>query len=408
MNRKYAWVLLAVLHFTASSGMATTEELLSDVDRLVAEKKYLSAFKLLNSQENGDSDPDIVLKKVDIALNYFGMSMNHKIFAFKDLEKDEDIMDVRGKPGKFEMYPFDAEMVLTQLIEANPEDLRLHVSLADYYLEVYEKYRGRWEKSDEEILKNARAHYDKAVALNGDLDGKIYFRAGKTALYMKDMRGAAERLEIAVKKLSNYAPARYNLAYAYVFQNKPTEAVPYAVSAYEIYKEIPLKADAAMLAGQAYLEWGRSEEALKYFLLCDRIAPNKFENLCRLMGLYVKLGRGGEAKIVGERIFDLDPVKPAMSQAILSTYAGSPLEEELPGIFKEVARKYQGNSMAAGNAFYHLALFYQQTGKNDLALETLDEAEKFYRKSLQEDHVVFKAIARIRQNAKQPANTKKQ
>jgi tetratricopeptide (TPR) repeat protein len=407
MSRKYAWVLLAVLHFTVSSGMATTEELLSDVDRLVAEKKYLSAFKLLNSQENGDSDPDIVLKKVDVALKYFGMSMNHKIFAFKDLEKDEDIMDVRGKPGKFQMYPFDAEMVLTQLIEANPEDLRLHVSLADYYLEVYEKYRGRWEKSDEEILKSALAHYDAAVTL-GDLNGKAYFRAGKTALYMKDMQGAAERLEIAVKKLSDYAPAQYNLAYAYLFQNKPAEAVPYAVGAYETYEEIPLKADAAMLAGQAYVEWGKSEEALKYFLLCDRIAPNKFENMCRLMGLYVKLGQSREAKTVGERIFDLDPAKPAMSQAILSNYMGSSLEKELPGIFKGLALKYVENPEAAGNALYHLSVFYLQTGKNALALDTVDEAEKCFRKSLKEDHVVFKAIAQIRQNAKQPANTKKQ
>jgi tetratricopeptide (TPR) repeat protein len=407
MSRKYGWVLLAVLHFTISSGMATTEELLSDVDRLVAEKKYLSAFKLLNSQENGDSDPDIVLKKVDVALKYFGMSMNHKIFAFKDLEKDEDIMDVRGKPGKFQMYPFDAEMVLKQLIEANPEDLRLHVSLADYYLEVYEKYRGRWEKSDEEILKSALAHYNAAVTL-GDLDGKAYFRAGKTALYMKDMQGAAEILEIAVKKLSDYAPAQYNLAYAYLFQDRPSEAAPHAVAAYEMYEEIPLKADAAMLAGQAYLESGMSDEALKYFLLCDRIAPKKFENMCRLMGFYVQSGQSQEAKAVGVRIFDLDPAKPAMSQAILSTYAGSPLEEELQGIFKELAGKYQDDSMATGNAFYHLALFYQQTGKNDLVLEILDEAEKCFRKSLKEDHVVFKAIAQIRQNAKQPANTKKQ
>ncbi|MEJ2244623.1 MAG: tetratricopeptide repeat protein [Acidobacteriota bacterium] len=408
MNRKYAWVLLAVLHFTAFSGMATTEELLSDVDRLVAEKKYLSAFKLLNTQEDGDSNPDIVLKKVDLALKYFGMSMNHRIFAFKDLEKDENIMDVRGKPGKFEMYPFDPEMVLTQLIEASPEDLRLHVSLADYYLEVYEKYRGRWEKSDEEVLKNAEAHYDEAVQMGRDLDGKIYFRAGKTALYRKDFPVAAERLEISVKKSSDYAPARYNLAYAYLFQNRPAEAAPHAVAAYEIYKEIPLKADAAMLAGQAFLESGKREEALKYFLLCDRIAPKKFENMCRLMGFYVQSGQSREAKAVGVRIFELDPAKPAMSQAILSTYADSPLEEELPGIFKELAGNYQDNSMAAGNAFYYLALFYQQTGKNDLAFKLLDKAEESFRKSLQEDHVVFKAIDQIRRNANQPANTKKE
>ena len=104
----------------------------------------------------------------------------------------------------------------------------------------------------------------------------------------------------------------------------------------------------------------------------------------------------------------MDPAKPAMSQAILSNYMGSSLEKELPGIFKGLASKYDQNPEAAGNALYHLSVFYLQTGENALALETVDEAEKCFRKSLKEDHVVFKAIAQIRQNAKQLANTQKQ
>jgi len=388
-------------------GAATTDEVLSDVDNLVAEKKYLSAFELLNSQEDGDSNTNIVLKKVDIALNYFGMSMNHKIFAFKDLEKDEDIMDVRGKPGKFEMYPFDAEIILIPLIEANPEDGRLHVSFADYYLEVYEKYRGRWEKSDEEILKNALVHYDKAITL-GDQNVRTYFRAGKTALYMKDLPGAAERLEVAVKKSNNYAPARYNLAYAYLFQNRPVEAAPHAVTAYEIYEEIPLKADAAMLAGQAYLEYGKAEEALKYFLLCDEIAPEKYENMHRLMGLYITLERGQEAKAVGERIFEMDPVNPTTARVFLDNYTVSSLQDELPDIFKGLASKYSENPEAVGNVLFHLSVFYLQTGKKALALKTIDEAEKNFRNSPKKDHEVFKVINQFRQSISQPAQPVKQ
>ena len=79
-------------------------------------------------------------------------------------------MDFRGAPGTSIICNFDVEKVLTPLIKENPEDGRLHVALADYYIEVYEKYRGRWLKSDEEILKNARVHYDEAAAI-GDLEG---------------------------------------------------------------------------------------------------------------------------------------------------------------------------------------------------------------------------------------------
>jgi tetratricopeptide (TPR) repeat protein len=368
----------------------------------VTEKKYLSAFRLLEAQENGDSNPDIALKKAELALKYFVNSIYHTTFSFKDLEEDEDIRDVRGKPGASVIINFDMEKVFTPLINNYPGDQRLYVALADYYLDVYEKYGRQWEKSGEELLKDARSHYDKAIAL-GDLDSGTYFRDGKTALYMNDLDGVARLLEISVQKSDSYAPARYNLAYAYLFQGRPAEALPHAVAAYEIYDVIPLKADAAMLAGQAYMECGNMEEALKYYLLCDKIAPDKYENLRRLMGLYVKLGRGEEAKIVGERIFEMDPANPTMARVFLDNYGYSSLEGELPGILNGLAAKYAGNPAAVGNLLYHLSVFYNHVGDNAMALKTIDEAEMNFRKSYKEDHVVFKAIEQIRKIAGKPS-----
>jgi tetratricopeptide (TPR) repeat protein len=380
MKGKYALLLCGVMLVAVAVSAATTADVLSDVDRLVTEKKYLSAFRLLDAQENGDSNPDIALKKAELALKYFVNSIYHKTFSFKDLEEDEDIMDVRGAVGSSMIFNFDIEKVFTPLIKNYPEDQRLYVALADYYLDVYEKYRGLWEKSDKDVLKGAQSHYDKAIAL-GDLDSGTYFRAGKTALYMNDLAGAAKLLETSVQKSSSYAPARYDLSYVYLFQGKPAEAAPHAVAAYEIYDVTPLKADAAMLAGQAYMDWGNTEEALKYFLLCDKIAPDKYENLRRLMGLYVKLGRGEEANAVGERILEMDPVNPTMARVFLDNYVGSPLEGELPGIFNGLAAKYAGNPEAVGNALYHLSVFYNHIGESAMALKTIDEAESNFRKS---------------------------
>jgi tetratricopeptide (TPR) repeat protein len=216
---------------------------------------------------------------------------------------------------------------------------------------------------------------------------------------MNDLAGAAKLLEISVRKSDSYAPARYNLAYAYLFQGRPAEAAPHAVAAYEIYDVIPLKADAAMLAGQAYMEYGNMEEALNYFLLCDKLDPKKYENLRRLMGLYVKLGQGEEAKIVGERIFEMDPANPTMARVFLDNYGYFSLEGELPGIFNGLAAKYAGNPAAVGNALYHLSVFYNHIGDSSMALKTIDEAERNFRKSYKEDHVVFKAIEEIRRTA---------
>jgi tetratricopeptide (TPR) repeat protein len=403
MNRTLGLLLWGIAHIALVFPAATAAEVLADVDRLVSEKKYLSAFELLNKQENGNSNPDIALKKAELALKYFVNSINHRIFSFRDLKEDEDILKVRGAPGSSITFAFDFQEVFTALIKNNPEDPRLQMALADYFLDVYEKYRGRWEKSDEDALKSARSHYNNAIVL-GNVDSGAYFRAGKTAAYMKDLTGAARLFEMSVKKSADYAPARYNLAYAYLFLDKPAEAVHQGKAAYEMYKEAPLKADAAMLVGQAYLESGNTEEALKYFLLCDSIAPKKFENMKRLMGLYVKLGRGEEAKAVGERIFEMDPVNPAAARVFLDSYAGSSVRGELPGIFDGLAAKYAANPEAVGNVLFHLSVFYMQSGESDMALKIIDKAEGNFRMSLKEDHAVFRAIEQIRKTAgKRPA-----
>ena len=51
MRIRFALVLLMALQAGGASGAETIEDLLSNVDRLVAEKKYLSAFKALDNYE---------------------------------------------------------------------------------------------------------------------------------------------------------------------------------------------------------------------------------------------------------------------------------------------------------------------------------------------------------------------
>ena len=62
MGIRFALFLLTALNAGALFAAETTEELLSRVGQLVAEKKYLSAFEALNGYADGDSIPDIALK----------------------------------------------------------------------------------------------------------------------------------------------------------------------------------------------------------------------------------------------------------------------------------------------------------------------------------------------------------
>lgn len=138
MGTRLALFILMALPAVSLPGAETVEDLLADVDRLVTEKKYLSAFEALNNYPDGDSSPDIALKKADLCMNYFASSIMHITFAFRDLEEGEDIQKVRGSVGKFTMRMFNVEEVFKPLIEKYPEDSRLHRTLADYYIDVYE------------------------------------------------------------------------------------------------------------------------------------------------------------------------------------------------------------------------------------------------------------------------------
>lgn len=392
--RKHPFFFTCMILAAGPPSARGVESVIPQVDQLIAQKKYLSAFDLLEKQKAGDDDPEIALKKADVALTYFASSIMHKMFAFKDLKPGEDILAVRGSSGKFEMFTFDIEEVFSKLIKTHPKDHRLRKQLADYHLDVFEKY-DEWEKSKEELLKSARENYDAAITM-GAADAETHFRAGKVGLYMDDLPYAAGRLRVAVQKKKDHYPAHYNLAYAALFDGKASEAAGHAVTAYEGYTEKSLKADAAMLAGEAYFSLKKHESALKYYLLCEKLAPKKFENLRRMVRLYVVMGKKMEARATGERIFDMDPTNPTTAQVFLKCYLDSPIEGELPGIFNGLAQKYAKNDEAAGNALFHLAFYYREKGEKASALKVVDEAEKRFVKAFKKDHQVFQAIKDMR------------
>lgn len=108
---------LVILSIYVLSVFGQTEtETIKKAKELIVNKKYESAFKVLNGFDPKNRNPEIVLLKEDIALNYFVSSIMHQMFAFKDLEKNEDIMDYRGKKGSFGMYMFTLDKVLDSLI----------------------------------------------------------------------------------------------------------------------------------------------------------------------------------------------------------------------------------------------------------------------------------------------------
>ena len=102
MTKKLSISLISLFIALTVAGQ-TEKGTLKKANELIKEKKYQSAYKLLNDFDPKNCNVEIVLLKEDIVLNYYITSIMHQVFSLKDLEKNEDIMDYRDKEVSFNM-----------------------------------------------------------------------------------------------------------------------------------------------------------------------------------------------------------------------------------------------------------------------------------------------------------------
>ena len=69
------------------------ESELKESKKLIEKKQYNSAYLILNELDPENQNPDVVIEKTTILLDYFVTSLMHQMFALKDLEEHEEISD---------------------------------------------------------------------------------------------------------------------------------------------------------------------------------------------------------------------------------------------------------------------------------------------------------------------------
>src|ERR1700743_422923 len=118
--------LLIAICIISTTAAQSQDQVMKLANTLIANKKYDSAFKTLEAFDPKNRNPQIALLKEDISLDYFISNIMYQTFAFKDLEKNEDISDYRGKSGAFSMYMFPVNEILDSLIKRFPANYQLY------------------------------------------------------------------------------------------------------------------------------------------------------------------------------------------------------------------------------------------------------------------------------------------
>jgi len=389
--RKTLLILLFLCILISNAFSLDTQTAITKADSLIAQKKYLSAFELLQENDPNNRVPEIVLKKSEIALNYFVTSIMHQVFALKNLSKDESIKDVRGKPGKYRMFHFAVNEVLKKLMESHPENWKLHNSLGEYYYEIHQKFCIHDSKEAEENLKLSVKYYQIART-NGVYDWKSLFVLGYFKLKQNKLDEAIPLFLESLDLNESYPSSNYNLAYAYLNKNKRQSALKYAIRAYELYDINYQKADAAMMVAIISEELGRNRDSLKFFKLADQYNPNNYRILKGIIPLLLEFNKLAESQEKSIALFNLDPTNPTVSNDLLSIYYHSNHQTRLFDVFDALEESNKNSDEILGNVYFHEGVFATWLNRYEHSVKMFKLAKNHLENVFPENHPVFKAI----------------
>jgi len=388
MKRISTLLLLATLVAANVLGQSETD-IISKANDLVADKKYASAFKVLSDFDSESKKPDIVLLKEDIALNYFVTSIMHQMFAFKDLEKNEEVQNYRGKQGKFDMFKFPINEILDRLIKENPSNYKLYKGLGDYYNDVLLRYQGGWLKKDKELSDLLLKNY-QVVIDNKQADFSVFFKVGMEILTQKRYKESIPYFVESIKLKSDNADVHYNMAYAYMYTNDLENALKYAKISYDLYVDKTYKGDAARMIGELYSELKDSKNAIIYYEIANEIEAGNYYNLKPLLSLYVKTGDAKE-KVTMNTFFLLEPENPTIYNDLGNIYFENSKSGKLSDFYVSKLSEYEKEPKILGNLHFYLGQTYLSSNKK-LAKEHFLKANDIFTTIKEKDNGVFNAI----------------
>ncbi|MBF9014224.1 MULTISPECIES: lipopolysaccharide assembly protein LapB [unclassified Oceanispirochaeta] len=367
---------------------------LDDVDRLITQKQYQSAWTLLHDEAEDLDISDMILKKTELTLLYYAKTNLHQMFAFADLRENEELSDIRGQEGSFDFKLYDPAGALTMVIKENPDRREAYYWLAEYYHQVMTLYGEEWEKPQEDIRSLVIANFRMAAALGMETE-EIYSKLSYTELLSGSWEAAVEDLQKALE-YNNANPAYYHdLAIAHLNMKKNNEALSYIEKAINLYTDPFYKADSAFLASTIALHLEDSDKAESYLIKGGAFSPDDYRFPDRLIRLYLNKSDFVNARDAAGDLFAMYPENPANCTTIIQYFYSVGKLDETSVFFKTQLEKYQGQAEILGNLYFHKAISARYQGLNDEALESFTVAETEFAKVYSRDNQVFQAIEKM-------------
>ena len=374
------------------SSLSFGQELYPEVETLIADQKYSTAFNKLDSIDPENKDPNVVLLKTDLALNFFVQSIMHQVFAFKDLEEGEDLYELRsGLEGTYDVRSFPINEILDSLLLVYPKDYRLNRVLSDYYYRVQTIYGSNWVMPEEEVLS---AMVENAIVAidNGEADYMSFYSVGYYNTLYGEYGKAIPFFKNSIIANPDYPTSHYNLSICFIYLEMPDSAIISAVRASELYDDQIQKSDAARVASIAFLESGNIKDALKYAKLSYSIIPDDYYNLKHLLTVELQDGKETSSEKTAIEFFSLDPTNPQICTDLVDIFLGADKGSVLLEFFDKRVTEYNENYEVLGNIYFHKGQLARAMEENRLAKNSFLKAKENFEKVFPSDHYVFEVL----------------
>lgn len=373
-----------ILLFCAALALAQSGPI-SHSGELIAQKRYKSAYQVLDSADTVNQNPEIVIAKTDLLLNYNIGVNNHRVFALNDSAPSQSV--IQNRP----IYVnFPADSILNELIGKYPTNYTLHKSLGDYYLNVQLTDEEGWIMSDSALVIAIKDNYLLAYQHNVS-DYKSLNGLGYTAMLEEDFETAIAYLEQSVKLNKNYPVALSNLTDAYFATGKFDNALLMAQEAFGLYTENTDKAEAARKIAEIYIEKKQNDKALLYYLKADEILPNDYLTLVPVLKLEMELNNPDYANRTNQ-IITLAPDNPVVYQDVYKVYSENEKEKEFVAFLESQKVYYRSNVRAQAHIHFYMAVAqYEQDDWVDAKIN-FEKARNLFRSFFKSNHSVFNVI----------------
>lgn len=387
LNKKYIISLsLLLIGLTISA----KDKVISTADALIKERKYASAFEYLDENDPNNNEPELVIAKVNLLINYFVKTDNFQNFGLKDLLPKQSLDELRKEELHVRIIDFKPDSVLLDLSKRHPTNYKLHKALGNYYYETYLEFEDNWIESDSVLIEKFK-YFNQTALKHGEFDYWSLFELGYAYLLQDNFEEAVSYLSKSVDLNKNYALSHYNLACAYHHLGNVDMALKHASNAFRLETIDEYKAEAARLLAISFEEKEEYEKALDYYKKSNEIIPNDYNTLLAIMNIDLIIG-DRDYNLIAEQLIRMAPSNAAIYQDILKAYSEHNHEVDFVEFMDNIKIHHRANNSAMANIYLHQAIVQYDLEEWVAAKINFEKSRNLFRNFYSSDHSVFRVI----------------